>query len=146
MERDRFPSSGRVSFHFTLFFQINKLYGPRGRAEIQISYRDRQIESPRSGAARIYVQNCISLATRSFVGMAAYHDMKLRGFWIQVKGLGIVQYINIGAVRFDDGRFRERFSPVRSIDISAHGYHRSDLREGFQYGWIAYITGMNDQV
>jgi len=78
--------------------------------------------------------------------MAAYHDMKLGSFWIQVEGLGIVQYINIDAVRFGDGRFRERFSPVLSIDISAHGYHRSDLREGFQYCWIAYITGVNDQV
>ena len=63
--------------------------------------------------------------------MAAYHDMKLGGFWIQVEGLGIVQYINIDAVRFGDSRFRERFSPVLSIDISAHGYHRSDLRESF---------------
>ena len=78
--------------------------------------------------------------------MAAYHDMKLGGFWIQVKALGIVQHISIDAVRFGDGRFRERFSPVLSIDISAHRYHRSNVRQGFQYDWIAHVTGMNDEL
>ena len=80
--------------------------------------------------------------------MAAYHDMKLGGFRIQVESLNIVQYVNIDGSRFGYGYggFRERFRPVRSIDVSANGYHWSNVREGFQYAWVAHVTGVNDQV
>ncbi len=78
--------------------------------------------------------------------MAAYHDMKLGGFRIQVESLNIVQYVNIDGSRFGYGGFRERFRPVRSIDVSANGYHWSNVREGFQYAWVAHVTSVNDQV
>ena len=108
--------------------------------------RDRQTESPGSGTARIYVQDSIAHAARRFVRMTAYHDMKLGGFRVQVEGLNIVQYVNVDACRFGYGCFRERFRPVGGIDVAANGYHWSNVRKGFQYAWVAHVTGMNDQV
>jgi hypothetical protein len=78
--------------------------------------------------------------------MTAYHDMKLGGFRIQLESLNIVQYVDVDASRFGYGCFGERFSPVRGIDVAANGYHWSNVREGFQYAWVAHVTGMNDQV
>ena len=78
--------------------------------------------------------------------MTAYHDMKLGGFRVQVESLNIVQYVNVDASRFGYGGFRERLSPDRGIDVAANGYHWSNVREGFQYAWVAHVTGVNDQV
>jgi len=76
--------------------------------------------------------------------MTTHHYAKFAGFRVQVEGLDIVQYVNIGALRFGYGAFGERFSPVRCIDVSTHRYHGSNVPEGFQYSWIAHVTGMND--
>ena len=78
--------------------------------------------------------------------MTADHGMKLGGFRIQVESLQVVKYVNIDACCFGYCGFRERFSPVRGIDIAANGYHWGNVREGFHYAWVAHVTGMNDQV
>ena len=77
--------------------------------------------------------------------MTTYYHVKFGGLRVQVEGLGIMQNMNIDASNFGYSGFRERFSPVRRIDISAYRYHRSNVRKGFQYAWIADVTGMNNQ-
>ena len=78
--------------------------------------------------------------------MTTYYHVKFGGLRVQVEGLGIMQNINIDASNFGYSGFRERFSPVRRIDISAYRYHGSNVRKGFQYAWIADVTGMNDEL
>ena len=78
--------------------------------------------------------------------MTAYHDIKFGGSRVQVESLNIVQYVNVDACRFGYCGFRERFRPVGGIDVAANGHHWSNVREGFQYAWVAHVTGMNDQV
>ena len=65
--------------------------------------------------------------------MTTYYHVKFGGLRVQVEGLGIMQNINIDASNFGYSGFRERFSPVRRIDISAYRYHGSNVRKGFQY-------------
>src|SRR5260221_7304717 len=51
-----------ASLHSTLFFQIDKLHAQRTRSQIQQRHRNRQVESPRPRAPRIYVHHSIPLA------------------------------------------------------------------------------------
>lgn len=78
--------------------------------------------------------------------MTAYYDVKLRGLWIQVEGLAIVQHVDIHFSRFGNGGFRERFRPFRCIHVATHRHQRGNVGEGFQNARVAHVAGMNDQI
>src|SRR5258708_39922613 len=89
-ERIKIPLNRHASLHSTPFFQINKLQAPRPRSQIQPRHRNRQMESPRPRAARIYIHHSIPLAAPRFVRMPAHHNLKSRRPRIQVQRVRIM--------------------------------------------------------
>src|SRR6266446_5115487 len=104
------------------------------------------MESTRTCAPRIYVENAITLVACGFVRMTADNDFKSGCFWIQVQSVHIVEHINVRGSSFHYGCFWQRFRPFGSVNISTDRYYWSDLAERIQDVRIANIASVNDEI
>lgn len=78
--------------------------------------------------------------------VAADHDLKARGFRIEVEPFQIVQDIDTGFRQLNDNVFWKGLAPRLGVYIAAHGMDPCGVLELAQDGAIAYIAGMNDRL
>src|SRR5258708_19778068 len=101
------------------------------------------MESARTCAPWIYVQDAIALTAPGFVRVTADHELKSRRLWIQIESMHIVEHINVHRSRFRHRRLWQRFSPLRGINISTHGQNGSNFPEHVQNIAIANVPRVN---
>jgi len=108
--------------------------------------RHRQIETPRTGAPRIYEKDAAFFRTGRHMRMSAHDDVETRGGGIEIERVNVVQDVHRKRIRLDDFGFGKRLRPRVRIDISAHGKNGSDGFQCLENFGIAHVARMNDQV
>ena len=101
-------------------------------------------EASRPRTARVEIKHSIANLVLGNVTVAAYHNRKSCGPWIEVQLRQIVQHINTNVAEFEHRRFRQLSSPSALVDIATYcdkWSHCRKLRKNFR---AADVAGMND--
>ena len=129
-----------------LDLELHKL-NPEGRvSQIQARHTDRQMKPPRPRAARIDVEDPIALELPWLMGMPADDHAESSGGRVQVKPMHVVQNVKLDRASLRDSCFRQRFSPLFLIDVSAHGNHERKFSESAENFGLSHVSGVENQL
>lgn len=110
----------------------------------QLSYTDRQLESPRARAARIEVKHSVARLLLGDVAVAANHDVESRSFRFQIELGQVVQHVDGRAAEFDDFGLRKLARPPTFIDVASDRGERRQRRQLLNDLGIANIACVDD--
>src|SRR5579862_2739045 len=107
---------------------------------------ERQLEAPRSGAARVDVQHATALEHAWLMRVARYeHADSLRArFALQLRK--IVYHVELDFLETDALAFRQQLRPRTLVVVAAHCRKGCDRRELLEHALRADVAGVNDVV
>jgi hypothetical protein len=107
--------------------------------------RDRQFESPGSGASGVDKKHAIFSRQVWFVGMTAHHGLKT-GDGTRVQLIHVMDNADPDAIDLKLQDFRDVVRPRRSIIVTANGNHGSKQLERLKNLGFADVAGMDDKI
>ena len=90
------------------------------------------METTRTGAARIKIEDAVLLFYLWMMAMSVDHCTESGGLWLQIESGEIVEHVDRYASDFDYFRCGQRARPWFSVDVAANRGHRRDVCERFE--------------
>jgi len=104
------------------------------------------MEPARPRAPWIDAEHASAFGAARLVRMPADDDVESGCGRVQVEFMNIVQHIDVGGTRFNDGGERQRGGPGSVVNVASDGYDRSESFERVQDFRLPDVPGMNNQV
>ena len=110
----------------------------------QSSDTDRQLESPRAGAAGIEVEHTIARFLLRDMTVSVDDDLQSGGFRLQIKLGEIMQDVDGNGGKFDHFSLRQPARPRALVNVASDSGDRRDTDKPVEDLGCAHVAGMDD--
>src|ERR1044071_2382257 len=112
----------------------------------QMSEADRQAESPRSSATRIYIKNSTTLLNQRLVGMATDYNVKTGIGGIYVNLFQVMYHVDGDGSNFRHLPNRKFFCPLTLIIITANRDNWGNTTQSFKHMRFTDVAGVKNHL
>jgi hypothetical protein len=112
----------------------------------QQANRDWQFKAARAAGAGVEVEDALLLVEVGHVGVAEEDGGELSGGWVEVKGVQVVEHVDVTALDEDYIGLRELTTRAFAVYVAANGGDGGDLLKLLEDGDLADVAEVKDAV
>src|SRR5262245_54315386 len=138
--------NGGVNSHSSLDRQFNDFRPELPPRYMNSGDRNRQLESTRTGTARIEKQDALAHLDRGAMRVAIHDRCITNGRRVQGKLRNVMQHVEQKFADLDIGSHWQRVRPMRPIHVSTHDERRCQLAERIDHIGSPDVTRMDNEI